>query len=147
MIDTGELEIVWHPMGPIGKTYDHVPADIASMADEAHRAHSVGCYRSSVILARAVIEAAAKTKGAVKGNLQQKIDNLHEQGHIRLFVKDAAHGIRDSGNDAVHDLKIVPEKEDSSEVLTLMASVLDDIFITGETLKQMKEKREEKVGK
>lgn len=67
----------WQPKRVQGRAFQDVPEHIAGAASEAHECHSIEAYRAVGALARAVVEATAKDKGCTKGNLQQKINDLH----------------------------------------------------------------------
>ena len=54
------------------------------------------------MLARAVIEATAKDQGIAKGTLHDKIEAMATNGLIRTMIKDAAHGVRELGNEMAH---------------------------------------------
>lgn len=138
----------WWPTLAQSQTFPDVPELIAAAATEAHECFSIGAHRAALILARAVIEAAAKEKGATRGTLAAKIDALHEEGVIRGVIKDAAHDVRDSGNEMAHgDFVTDVTKEDAEEVLFLMGKVLDDVFQTpAMTAKRQAAKQARKSG-
>ncbi|MFF7249879.1 DUF4145 domain-containing protein [Embleya sp. NPDC008237] len=130
----------WYPQHPIHKTYESfVPERIAEVASEAHGCLSVGHHRAAVALARAVVESTAKAKGIDTGPLVKKIDKLYEQGLIYEHVKDAAHEVREGGNEIAHgDLVDDPiGAEESAAIVELMDMVLDGVFIApGKTAAQ-----------
>lgn len=121
---------VWLPHRSGGKEFgDGVPPQIASAADEAHRCRSIDAFRGAVILARAVIEATCKHKGAKGGNLRDRIDKLHELALVNELVKDEAHEIRHLGNDMAHgDFEVEVTSKDADDTLTLMAEVLEEVY-------------------
>jgi hypothetical protein len=112
-----------------GKSFPDVPQHIGDAADEAYRCYSIHAYRASTLLARSVIEATAKDVGVMNGQLFNKIEELHNQGHIREFVRDGAHEVRHLGNDMAHGDFVDPiDEEDAELVLSLMDEVLQEIF-------------------
>jgi hypothetical protein len=122
----------WYPESPLIKTYpESVPPQIAATASDAWKCHSVGVQQGAAVLARAVVESAAKSKGITSGSLMKKIEELLAGGHIYPHVKDAADEIRHAGNDIAHgDLVDEPFTADEAEaVLELMDQVLDGVFI------------------
>jgi hypothetical protein len=120
----------WIPLGSQNKPYKHVPAPIADSAAEAYRCFAAHAYRGAVGLARAVMQATAKDNGIHKPSLYQDIEQLHADGHIRTKIKEAAHAIRDSGNEVLHaDLTDVPISHAEAEIiLKLMDLVLEDVY-------------------
>lgn len=116
-----------HPTG--GHVYEDVPNPIASAADEAHQCHEIGAHRGSIILARAVIEATCKDKGAKGANLFQRIDALHKMGLVGNQVRQEAEEIKDSGNEMAHgDFHVEATAQDSDEILNFMAEVLGEVY-------------------
>lgn len=120
---------VWLPHPTGGHVYDDVPKPIASAADEAHQCHEIGAHRGSIILARAVIEATCKDKGAEGRNLFQRIDALHEMGLVGNQVRQEADEIKDSGNEMAHgDFHVEATAQDSEEILAFMGEVLGEVY-------------------
>jgi hypothetical protein len=120
----------WWPRRVGNKDFPDVPNEIASVASEAHQCLSIGAYRAAMALARAVIEATAKSSGADTGTLEAKVEALAKKGLIRSDTKEAAHAIRLVGNDAAHgDLaNMVVDEADAKDVLDLVDDVLDEVF-------------------
>ena len=85
-----------------GESFADVPASVADAAAEAVLCLEAGAPRGAILLARAAIEATAKDRGVTKGSLAQKIDQLHEGGHIRTYLRDGAYEVRYTGNDMAH---------------------------------------------
>jgi hypothetical protein len=122
-------ELRWVPERYSGKDYPDVPAHIASAASEAHTCFSAQAYRGAIILARAVVEATAKDKGADKGTLAAKIQKLYDDSHVRELIKDTADEIRYMGNDMAHGDFVDPVTEEEAEdVLAFMAEILDEVY-------------------
>ena len=122
-------DVHWLPERFSGKSYPDVPDHIASAASEAHTCFSAQAYRGAIILARAVVEATAKDKGAGKGSLAVKIEKLRDDGHVRELIKDTADEIRYMGNDMAHGDFVDPvTREDAEDVLAFMAEVLDEVY-------------------
>lgn len=119
----------WSPPFVGGQVFEDVPPHIASAASEAYKGSSIGNYMSAILMARTVIEASAKEKGVTKGNLLGKIDELANQSLIREDTKQAAHAIREFGNDMAHgDISDPVDAVDADEVLVLMSEVLNELF-------------------
>lgn len=128
----GEAMIVnsWSPpsMRPVDTTF--IPEGVAGFFREAHDAFSISAYRAVLLLVRSVIEATAKDRKIDTGSLVQKINKLHEDGHIRGGTKDMAHALRILGNDMAHgDIDDVPTQEDADDALVIARFVLDDVYV------------------
>ncbi len=124
-----EATTQWFPVRAEGKLFADVPMQIAEAADEAHRSMSIGARRGAVILARAVLEATCKDKGAGGKDLYTRIDALHSAGLINELVKDEAHEVRLMGNDLAHgDFGSSVNEAEAEEILALMGEVLEEVY-------------------
>ncbi|MEU0286352.1 DUF4145 domain-containing protein [Streptomyces sp. NPDC006147] len=140
-----ELRLVhkeeWLPAFVAGRSFEDVPPEIGSIADEAHKCASIGAYRGAVVLARAVVEATAKEKGISVNGIGNKIDKLYEQNLIREHVKEAAHEVRFGGNSVAHgDLDDLTEEE-TDEILGLMREILEEVFQSPARVQRQRQKR------
>jgi hypothetical protein len=125
----------WLPRYQERREFPDVPEHIAEAAGEATLCHSIGAYRAAGSLARAVIEATAKEKGAVGRNLAARIDALD----IREHTKEQAHEIRHFGNDMAHgDFIDAVTKEEAAEVIELMSEVLDEVYQSPARLRRVR---------
>ena len=133
----------WEPISPVGREYPDLPPEVASPADEAYRSYSIGAYRATVLLARAVIEAAAKSKGITSGTLAAKIEKLAEERHVRKDVADSAHEARMIGNEVAHGDFATAQltAEDALDVLEIMDDVLDEVYAVATRLQRRRERR------
>jgi hypothetical protein len=124
------LDLVWIPWTEkTPKPYRGTPAPIASAADEAAVCLFAGAARGAVILARSVIEAVARDQGITQGKLFHKIEEMHARGLIRKDVRDAAHELRDFGNQMAHgDFSEPVSRNDAVLVLVLMEDVLEEVY-------------------
>ncbi|WP_081618271.1 DUF4145 domain-containing protein [Mycobacterium sp. 155] len=122
-------DLLWRPSATDTKDYPHVPVHIGEAATEAYECHSSEHYRGAIMLARAVIEATAKNKGITSGTLFSKIESLASAGLIRGVIKDAAHGVRELGNEMAHGDFVDPITAEESElVIQLMGEILNDVY-------------------
>jgi Domain of unknown function (DUF4145) len=140
--ESSASELSWLPFDTRGRDFPDVPSHIASAASEAHVCLSAGVHRGAVMLARAVVEASAKEKGIIKGDLKTMIDQMYERGLIREYVRDGAHEVRYLGNEMAHGDFVEPvAKQDADLVLTLMNEVLDEVFQSPARVERRREAR------
>lgn len=133
----------WYPEAATGRDFEDVPGYIAGAADEAFKCFSFHAFRSSVLMARSVVEATCKEKGITSGPLVTKIDALETAGHIRPHIKDAAHEIRHLGNDMAHGDFVDPVlTEEAEEILEFMSEILHDVFQSPAKIARRKAARE-----
>lgn len=134
--------VTWAPSSVGGRQFPDVPEHIASAADEAFRCKSIGAFRASIILARAVVEGTAKERGITSGQIVTKINELAKAGHVRDFTRDAAHELRHLGNNMAHGDFIDPvDEEDCEAVLAVMAEILDEVYQGPARVTRMRMKR------
>lgn len=106
-----------------------MPSPIDAAASEAWACSSIGQYRASVLMARAVVEATAKDQGVTSGNLMAKIDKLYDDEVIGKGVKEAAHEIRFMGNDMAHGDFVTDIGEDEcADVLLFLEEFLNEVY-------------------
>lgn len=121
-------ELRWRPSATDTHSYPDVPPQIAEAATEAYECQTCEHYRGAIMLARAVIEATAKDKGITSGTLYNKIEAMATGGLIRAMIKNAAHGVRELGNEMAHGDFVDPvSAEESQLVIRLMGEILNDI--------------------
>ncbi|UIK88982.1 DUF4145 domain-containing protein [Arthrobacter polaris] len=133
----------WAPHFVRGQDFPDVPEQIAAPASECHRTFSIGAVNSSVMLARAVIEAVAKDNGVAGKSLFAKIDALHAAGKIKDFTRETAHIIRAFGNDMAHgDFTASLDGEDAEGVLEFMDLILREVYQDPAKLTKLKAKAE-----
>ncbi|ADB31283.1 hypothetical protein Kfla_2207 [Kribbella flavida DSM 17836] len=142
-----DVRIHW-PSAIGGKDFPDVPEAIASSANEAHLALSVGAFRAAIAMARAVVEAIAKANGITSGTLMSKIDGLRQADVISEAMKEAAHEIRFAGNEVAHgDLVTDPlTREDAEEVLGLMDAIILRVYQEPAQVARVRERRESRTG-
>ncbi|CAH0207068.1 hypothetical protein SRABI121_02630 [Microbacterium sp. Bi121] len=141
----GGREEYWEPVSASGKIFADVPGPVGESATEAYRCYSIGAYRGAIILARAVIEAAAKSKGISGRNLEVKIDALAAQGHVRAEIAASAHEVRFIGNDMAHGdfATTVVSGGDALDILDIMDDVLDQVYGVPTRLERRRARRAE----
>lgn len=125
--------------------FPDVPERVGEAAAEATLCFSAGAYRAVGALARAVVEATAKDKGAEGKDLYSRIEALAGAGHIRKHTKEQAHEVRHFGNGMAHgDFTEPVTKEDAEEIIALMSEILDEVYQSPARLDRVKEAREAK---
>lgn len=140
--------IDWWPRRWHSREFPDVPEQIASAATEATLCLSMGAYRGAGALARAVIEATAKDKGAQGRDLHVRIEGLYAAGHIRKHTKEQAHEIRHYGNSMAHgDFIEFVAKDEAEEIITLMTEVLDEVYQSPARLERRKAARQSQQAK
>lgn len=119
----------WNPPALERRDYEGVPGHIASAAREAWLCHGHGANIGACAVARAVVEASAKHFNITTGTIQSKIDALAAKNLIWGNLVDAAHTLRQFGNDAAHgDIGTPIPDDECRDVLTIMDELLHQLF-------------------
>lgn len=79
-----------------------IPAPIARSMEEAIKCHSAQCYKAAALMVRRVLEELCEDRGAVGGNLKDRIAALSRVLVIPGELLQAADHLRLLGNDAAH---------------------------------------------
>lgn len=140
-------DLLWRPAATETRDYPDVPEHIAGAAKEAYECNSNQHYRAAIMVARAVIEATAKDKEIVNGQLYDKIEALADAGLIRALIKDAAHGVRELGNDMAHGDFVDPITASEADlVIHLMGEILNDVYQSPAKVEQARRAAEARKG-
>src|SRR5258706_630017 len=83
---------------------------------------------------RAVIKATCNHLKIRKKDLAERINLLHENGHITLNESKRLHSIRFLGNDALHEID-KPKKEQLYLLLEIVNHLLSNLFISDNKMK------------
>lgn len=120
----------WHPRRLDAPDFPDTPREIAEPAHEAYVASSNYALRAAILMARGVLEAICKDHGVTNGQLFQKIDAMESNGHITKSLKNAAHAVRDLGNDMAHGdfVKTDPTEAQAKQVLAIMRLFIEQLY-------------------
>lgn len=111
-----------------GNTVKHITdASVREIYEEARRATSAGCYTSAVLCCRKLLMHMAVAKGAKPGDsFKSYVEFLAKNNHIPADCKDWVDEIRDTGNEANHEVVIM--KQADAETLVSFCEMLLKIF-------------------
>ncbi len=82
---------------------------------------------------RAIIEATCNHLKIKRGNLEQRIDLLHDEGHLSSGEAKRLHSIRFLGNDALHEIE-KPKKEPLTLLLDIVNHLLANLFVNDKVI-------------
>jgi len=112
--------------GPkIGRDVEHISDDlIQSMYDEARQCIAANCYTAAVMCCRKLLMHVAVEKGAERKNktFAYYVEYLADEGYLPPDGKEWVDIIRDKGNEANHEIKIMDQ--DDAEVLIKFIELL-----------------------
>lgn len=121
-----------------------IPSPIKEDFEEALLCHSVGAFRGAAALARRTVQVICLNKGASKTKkLQDQIDELFTNGIITKDIQEWAHEVRFLGNDAAHPNKDEVLEGDAKDILELLESLCEVLYVTPAKALERKKKRTE----
>lgn len=119
---------VWTPLPASGQAVAGLPPIVGSAWDEARATLSAGAPTAAALMCRKILMNVAVDKGAAQ-NLRfvQYVDWLSEHHFIPPHIGDLTVHIKDSGNDATHEIVSVDQKE-AAIVLGFTQSLLQIVY-------------------
>ena len=96
--------------------------------DEARKATSAGCYTASILCCRKLLMHLAVAKGAKEGeSFKSYVEYLAVKGHITADSKPWVEQIKDIGNEANHEVKMM-KQGDAENLVKFCEMLLITIF-------------------
>jgi hypothetical protein len=131
---------------PLPRATDpRIPEAVKNDFDEALLCLSVGAVRGAAILARRAVQTICKDQGATKKDLKDKIDELFEKNIVTASLKDWGHEVRIVGNDAAHPNDVDVTLEDAEEIIDLLESLCEVLYVAPAKAAHRKSIREQKT--
>lgn len=112
----------------------NLPKPIKEIYVESISAFKADAYILTAGGFRAVIEALCNHLKIKKGNLEERINLLHNKGHLSLGESKRLHSIRFLGNDALHEIE-KPKKAQLEILLEIINHLLSNLFINDKMIK------------
>ncbi|TWP21832.1 DUF4145 domain-containing protein [TM7 phylum sp. oral taxon 352] len=121
---------------------ESIPQEIKTDFEEALLCYSVNAYRGAAALARRTVQLICLDKRADKNKkLYQQIDELFKNGVITKDIQEWAHEVRFLGNDAAHPSKDTVSKDDAKDILDLLESLCEVLYVAPAKAAERKKKR------
>lgn len=131
-----------YPNSLPGVVSEQIPETIKKDFEEALVCEAAGSYRGAAALARRTLQVICLEKGAPeKKKLHEQIDWLFDKNIITQDIKDWAHEVRYVGNDAAHPNATEVTKDDARDILELLESMCDVLYIAPARAAARKAKR------
>ena len=126
---SGKIIKVW-PKSLPAKVNELIPDPIRSDFEEALVCEAAGSLRGAAALARRTLQVICLDKGSSKDKkLNKQIDELFEKNIITHEIKSWAHEVRFVGNDAAHPNSTDVDAEDARDILELLQSMCDVLYV------------------
>lgn len=116
------------PSPKIGKEIDGLPADIATLYDDARKCSSAGAYTSAILTCRKILMHIAVEKGAPpnKGFIEY-VEYLADKNYIPHDGRDWVDYIRTKSNEANHEIQVM-SAEDAEDLITFTEMLLRLVY-------------------
>lgn len=97
---------------------------LSEIYEEARTATSAGCHTAAVLCCRKLLMHLAVAKGAKVGDtFKNYVDFLANGNHIPVACKSWVEQIRDTGNEANHEIKMM-KREDAEDLISFCEMLL-----------------------
>lgn len=133
-------QMILYPLEDSSVT-ENLPDVLKNVYDQAVKAFKASLFEPSVLMCRKCLEGICSILEVEGRNLNVKLDNLQQDGHIDSRLLDWAHQIRLIGNEAAHDINVPVTKLDAKDVLEFTEAILIYVFSLTKRFEAMKERR------
>ena len=128
LFDESTGSVIQIPGISFGKSIEHLPDDVQKLYEEIRRATSSQSYTAAVLACRKLLMHIAVEKGAETNKtfsfyVKYLADNHYAPPGSQSWVDK----IRDSGNEATHEIKIMT-KEEAEELVNFIEMLLTFIY-------------------
>lgn len=118
------------------KNMPHIPYDLQGIYTE-----TVNCFNyGSLVLCgagcRAMVESFCIANDIVDGNLQSKIDSLHQKSIITEENANILHHLRFLGNDAIH-IKSIPTRAELILAIEIMENIYNTCYVMPDNARRL----------
>lgn len=134
--------IAMYPKSLPGHVDEKIPEPIKTDFREALVCEAAGSYRGAAALARRTLQVICIDKGAPENKkLHQQVDWLFDNNIVTNEIKEWAHEVRYVGNDAAHPNATDVTREDARDILELLQSMCEVLYIAPARAAARKAKR------
>jgi len=117
-----------YPSEAYGNIVKNVPENINSLYEESRNCMRVQAFTASVMASRKLLMNIAVDKGAAEGlKYIEYVDYLDENHYMPPDSREWVDHIRDKGNEANHEIKIM-EQKDAKELINFIEMLLKFIY-------------------
>lgn len=111
-----------------GEDVFSLPENVEKTYHEARLSSAIGAYTASVLICRKLLMNIAVEKGAQEGlKFIQYIEYLSDKGYVPPDGKGWVDHIRNKGNDATHEIKIM-DAEDAHDLISFIGMLLKLVY-------------------
>jgi len=117
-----------YPGIPFGDAVASVPNDVDALYTEARNSYAANSFTSAVLTCRKILMHVAVEKGAAPGrSFLEYVEYLAQKGYIPPDGKGWVDHIRQKGNEANHEIKVMTA-QDAGDLITFLEMLLKFIY-------------------
>ena len=124
-----------------------LPESIKTAYDQAVRSLHASLYEPCVLMARKCLEAVCQNFNTKGRDLNSRLTDLNNAGHIDSRLLKWAHQVRLIGNEAAHDVDTPVTKEDARDVIDFTEAILIYVFSLTKRFDALQARRSNANGK
>jgi hypothetical protein len=116
------------PGVPFGAPVGHLPADVKQLYEEARNCMTVKAYTAAVLVCRKLLMNLAVNKGANSGeSFISYVEYLSAKGYVPPDGKGWVDHIRQKGNEANHEIKIMG-RDEAEQLISFSEMLLKFVY-------------------
>jgi hypothetical protein len=119
----------------------NTPEPIRAAYDEAAKCFGAGAFTACAIMCRKTLEGICDAKGAKKGNLMRRLEELKSSGLIDERLHEWADELRLGGNEAAHDVGTTVSAADARDIKDFTKAIVEYLFTIQERFDDFKARR------
>jgi hypothetical protein len=117
-----------YPGAPFGNAVGSLPTDVEALYAETRRAMTVNSFTAAVLTCRKLLMHIAVAKGAAPGkSFLEYVQYLADKGYVPPDGKGWVDHIRNKGNEANHEIKIMSEA-DAKDLIAFSEMLLKFVY-------------------
>jgi hypothetical protein len=120
---------------------DALPRTIRTAFEEARSCFRAKAYTATAIMCRKTLEGICRAHGIEERTLKGAIAKLREKGVIERSLFEWADALRDSGNEAAHDVNVMVAAQDASDMVEFTHALIEYVFTFQERFEAFKQRR------
>ena len=121
------------------------PEPIKKAFSEARSCFKAKAYTATAIMCRKTLEGICNEHKINERNLKTSLEKMKDQGIIETRLFEWAETLRNSGNEAVHDLNITVTADDARDIIEFTNAILEYVFTFKDKYDQYKERQKKKL--
>ena len=143
----GYLEDTWsRPIRifpPQDKTVNHsFPKPIRKAYVEANLCFKAKAFTASAIMCRKTLQGICRHHGIKTENLKRDLEKMKDEGIIESDLFKWADALRDSGNEAAHDVNLSIKSQDAKDIIEFTDALLEYVFTFRDKFDKFIERRQ-----